>query len=128
MIKMPMNEIVDRYSICLLKHERTSEDMTNEINFYKKEIDSFGYGKSQSNVEVNRLKLYIKQLYYYNGQIWNLEADIRKGREGELGLEEVGKRAIKIRDINKQRITIKNRIVELTGEGFADIKINHGSD
>lgn len=129
MIKMPMSEIADRYSICLLKHKRTSENMTNEINLYKKEIDSFGsYGKNKSNVEVNRLKLYIKQLYFYNGQIWDLEADIRRGREKELGLEEVGRRAIKIRGINKQRIAIKNKIVELTGEGFTDIKINHGSD
>lgn len=129
MIQMPMSEIADRYSICLLKQKRTAENLSKEIELYKKEIDSFGsYGKNRSSAEVQGLKLFIDLLYFYNGLIWDLEADIRKGREEELGFNEVGKRAIEIRGLNRIRIAIKNRIVELTGEGFKDIKINHGSD
>lgn len=50
-----------------------------------------------------------------NANIWNLESDIRKGKDGDLGLEEVGSRAIKIRDINKLRWKYKNAINNLYG-------------
>jgi hypothetical protein len=70
----------------------------------------------------------VDKLYNINGEIWNLESDIRKGREKELGLEEVGRRAILIREWNKKRVAIKNQMVDLFEEGFKDIKVNHGSD
>lgn len=117
MIKMSVSEISDRYSICLLKSERTTEDMTEELVLYKKELNNY----------LNIME-YVDQLYNINAMIWNLESDIRQGKEEELGLEEVGRRALKIRDINKKRITIKNKIVDVYGEGFRDIKINHGSE
>jgi hypothetical protein len=69
----------------------------------------------------------INQLIEINGMIWDLESDIRKGREGELGLEEVGRRAIKIREFNKIRVGYKNDVVEVFGEGYKDIKMNHAS-
>ena len=56
-----------------------------------------------------------------------MESDIRKGKEGELGLEEVGRRAIAIRDINGLRIMIKNEIAKYFGE-FLEKKYNHGSE
>ena len=114
---MQLSEIADRYSICLLKSERTDEDMTEELDFYGKEL----------NIH-NNITFYIDRLYAINSEIWDLEADIRKGREDELGIEEVGRRAIQIRNKNRIRISIKNEIVDDFGEGFKDIKINHGSD
>lgn len=117
MIKMPINEIADRYSICLLKSERTDENMNEELNLYKYTLENY-----------DGIDKYVQELVEINGSIWDLESDIRKGRENELGLEEVGRRAILIRDTNKKRITIKNKIVDKYGEGFRDIKINHGSD
>lgn len=50
-----------------------------------------------------------------NASIWNLESDIRKGKDGDLELEDVGSRAIKIRDINKLRWKYKNAINSLHG-------------
>jgi hypothetical protein len=44
-----------------------------------------------------------------------------------LGLEEVGRRAIAIRDYNAERIRIKNEIQERFGEGFTEFKANHAS-
>jgi len=117
MIKMSISEIADRLSICLLKQERTDEDLREEIELYETEI------KKYSNIQE-----YITQLYEINGEIWQLEADIRRGREEELGFEEVGRRALLIREWNKKRITVKNQIVEDYGEGFKDIKINHASN
>jgi hypothetical protein len=68
-----------------------------------------------------------RRLVDVHNRIWDLEADIRAGKEGEIGLEEVGKRAIQIRDLNRERVAIRNEIVEMVGEGFKDIKVNHGS-
>lgn len=117
MIKMPVSEVADRYSICLLKDERTDEDMSEELKFYEKELNNY-----------QNITYYIDRLYAVNSEIWDLESDIRKGCEKELGLEEIGKRAIQIRNKNKVRVSIKNEIVEAYGEGFKDIKINHGSE
>lgn len=61
-----------------------------------------------------------------NGRIWDLESDIRKGREGLLGLEEIGQRALAIRDLNKRRIEAKNRIMIRLG-GFVHVKTDHAS-
>jgi hypothetical protein len=68
----------------------------------------------------------VEKLYSVNGRIWDLESDIRKGKEGELGLEEVGRRALLIRDWNHIRIGLKNIIAERLGEEI-EIKGNHAS-
>ena len=36
-MKMPTSEIIDRYTITLLKSERTDEDVSEELEAYKKE-------------------------------------------------------------------------------------------
>jgi hypothetical protein len=116
-IPYPISEIADRYSICLLKQERTTENLDEELALYEKELKNY----------LNIMEI-VDRLYDINGKIWDLEADIRMGRDGELGFEEIGRRAIKIRDLNKNRIAIKNLIVSGYNEGFMDIKINHASD
>lgn len=117
MIKMPISEIADRYSICLLKSERLkNENIEAELNALKDEISQY-----------KSIYDFVERLYKVNGEIWDLESDIRSGKEEKLGLEEVGRRAIMIRDLNKQRISIKNEIVECFNEGFREIKINHAS-
>lgn len=108
--------MADRLSIAILKHQRTDNDMSDEINSYKTELSSY---------EVSD---FIDKLVEINGKIWDLEADIRAGKEGELGLEEVGRRAIAIRGFNKIRVGYKNEMVEKFNEGFKDIKVNHGSE
>ena len=118
MIRMPVSEIADRYSICLLKSERTSENMKDELDLYEKELREYN----------GNIFHFVDQLHEINGEIWQLESDIRKGREKELGLEEVGRRAILIREWNKKRVAIKNQMVDFFSEGFKDIKVNHGSD
>ena len=118
---MPISEILDRYSIAILKKERADAENSKEINDLRFEID--GYLKDHYEF-INQK---IKDLIQVNGDIWDLESDIRRGKEGELGLEEVGRRAIKIREFNKIRITYKNDVVDYFGEGYKDIKINHVS-
>lgn len=117
MIPMQISEVADRYTICMLKAERTDEDMKSELQYYGNELDEYP--------EVNN---FIRQLYIINGRIWDLEADLRKGKEGELGLEEVGQRAIEIRNLNKIRVQLKNQITEAVGSGFKENKKDHASE
>jgi len=120
-MEYPISEILDRYSIAILKKERLDIDNQKEINDLKVVIESY----KDENFEF--IESYITKLIDINGKIWDLESDIRKGKEGVLGLEEVGRRAILIRENNKIRVGYKNEIVEYFGVGYLDIKMNHVS-
>lgn len=113
-MKMPMSEIIDRYTITKLKSERTSEDVSEELDAYRQEID-------QCND--NEINDYINRLYDVNGRLWNTEGDIRNGKD--LPLEEIGRLAIKVRDLNCERNGVKAEVVEKFSEGFKEIKINY---
>ena len=71
----------------------------------------------------------IEKLFIVDMKIWSLEADIREGKEAKLSLEEVGKRALKIRDLNKHRIDLKNTINKRfdSDNFYEEIKIKHVS-
>lgn len=116
----PLPDLLDRISISKLKVERIGEQSCiEEYQFLLKEVDSYRFSESQK---------YIDKLYEVNRRIWDLESDIRSCKEEELGLEEVGRRAILIRKTNKERVSIKNEITKLSNSGFVDIKMNHGSE
>ncbi len=121
-MEQPLAEVIDRLTIVKLKVERIkTEDKTKEYQHYLKGLENF----KKKGIEIKQE--WIDKLYEANAKIWDLEHDIRKGKDGELGLDEIGRRALQIRDINKVRISIKNEIVEATGSGFKDIKMNHAS-
>lgn len=115
-MKKSIGEIVDRYTICKLKSERSNGDYSEEINALLKEIEKYG-----------GIDVYVSQLYKLHGEIWDIESDIRCGNEDKLGLEEIGRRALKLRNMNVIRIDIKNEINSRYREGFPEIKVNHGS-
>ena len=112
-MKMPISEIIDRYTITKLKSERTEENVQDELIMYKKELNTY-----KTNLDI-----YIKRMYTINAQIWDTEGDVRKGTD--LPLEEIGKLALKVRDLNCERNSIKADIVEEFCEGFKEIKINY---
>ena len=117
-MKMPLSEILDRYTITKLKSERTNEDVSDELRTYKKEIDNPDYVEKSS-----KIVHFIDRLYEINGQLWNTEKDIRSGVD--MPLEEVGRLALKVRDLNRKRNKIKAEIVDAFAEGFKEIKINY---
>ena len=117
-MKMPLSEILDRYTITKLKSERTDEDVSDELRTYKKEIDNLDYVERS-----NQIISFIDRLYEINGELWNTEGDIRKGVE--MPLEEIGRLALKVRDLNCTRNEIKEEIVDTFAEGFKEIKINY---
>ena len=110
---MPISEIIDRYTITKLKSERTNENVIEELKIYQNELASY-------NAD---LKLYISRMYDINGKIWDTESDIRKGTT--LPLEEIGRLALQVRDLNCERNAIKAEIVDQFSEGFKEIKINY---
>jgi hypothetical protein len=63
-----------------------------------------------------------------HNQIWNLEWQLKSGVEHLLPLDEIGRRAIAIRDWNNRRITYKNSIAELFSLKMREIKTDHLSD
>lgn len=121
-MKMPISEIVDRYAIAILKRDRANAENEKEIKDLLFEIEIY------KNIDREFIEKLIQDLIEINGKIWDLESDIRKGKEGEMGLEEVGRRAIQIREYNKVRVSYKNKTVSKFGEGYTDIKMNHVSE
>ena len=115
---MPLSEILDRYTITKLKSERTDEDVSDELRTYKKEIDNPDYVERS-----NQIVSFIVRLYEINGELWDTEGDIRKGVD--MPLEEIGKLALKVRNLNCTRNEIKAEIVDAFSEGFKEIKINY---
>jgi hypothetical protein len=117
-MKMPLSEILDRYTITKLKSERTNEDVSDELRAYKKEIDSPDYAEKSA-----KIASFIDRLYKINGEMWDTEGDIRSGVD--MPLEEIGRLALKCRDINCKRNAIKAEVVDTFSEGFKELKINY---
>jgi len=113
-----LGDLIDRLSILTRKIYFGDDNSISEHRHLERALTAFGInGKLITNT------IRITQA---NIEIWNLEHEIRNGGEGNLGLEEVGKRALKIRDINRKRISYKNNITAID-KGFSETKINHRS-
>lgn len=111
----PMIELVDRYTIALLKFNRTQGNL-DELDFYSEQL------KGHNLESVQEL---IDQLYFIHSMIWNLESELKSGNEHNLDLSEIGRRAIEIRNWNNKRIQIKNTIAEQLGCCVREIKKDH---
>lgn len=120
-MEMPHAEIVDRLAILILKCERIGDEYL--VEYYKFSVElMLNFPPSDMSFVMGKLK----ELVHANADIWDLESDIRFGREKELGIEEVGRRALKIRKCNGVRINIKNEISEHFNE-FTESRVDHGS-
>lgn len=120
---MPISEIIDRYTITLLKQEKgCEEDISEEVNAYKQEIDKYGSLDPDSSL-VN----FIKRLKQANEKIWDLEVEGGRAQEleGNLSYEKIGRVAVQVRYWNRVRNGIKAEIVEKFREGFKEIKTNY---
>jgi hypothetical protein len=116
-----LGDLADRLSILTLKVERIpngAETFRAELNAVAAAFQSLAARQSCQD-QMAELE---RQLYVINGQIWDLESDIRMGKDGMLGLEEVGRRAILIRNTNEMRIKIKNEINRISRTGFQESK------
>lgn len=112
-------DIFDKWSILRMK-VRLTDEVIEEFEEYEEEVGL-----------LNRPMIlgWVADLIEANSKMWMLEASIRQelsdGNE-KLSLEEVGRRALQIRDLNKKRIEAKNAINRYFG-WTTEVKVNHAS-
>jgi DNA polymerase III delta prime subunit len=111
----PIIELIDRLAIAEVKFKRT--------NANKEELE--WYTRQSLNINLHKVVNEYEDLKRIHNQIWDLESELKTGKEAELSLEEIGRRAIAIRDHNNKRITLKNTIAEILGCTVREIKKDH---
>lgn len=114
----PVIELVDRLAIAQVKHEITGANDA-ELNWYLDQFNQLDFAHIQTE---------LAQLKAVHQQIWALESDIRQGKEHNLGLEEIGRRALEIRDWNNQRVKLKNLMAAKLHCTVREIKKDHASE
>jgi len=114
----PIIELVDRYSIACLKFDKTLANK-EELDFYVQQLSLF---------DITMISQQLTELYNIHSCIWDLESALKLGKEASLPLEEIGRRAIMIRDYNNKRISLKNSMAEKLGCKVREVKKNHASE
>jgi hypothetical protein len=115
-MKFPVIEIVDRYAIAVVKHKRTQGANQEELTFYLKQM---------KKVNINPQHNLIVELIEHHDYVWSLEDDFKKCRIDSLPLEEIGQRALHIRDVGFKRVELKNALALLAGDPVREIKQDH---
>lgn len=112
-MKFPTIEIVDRYAIAVVKHRNTHSKNQEELNFYLDQMQEIGLDVNHSLVQ---------ELIEHHAFVWSLEDDFKKARIDTIPLEEIGKRALIIRDAGYRRVYLKNALADLLNDPVYEIK------
>ena len=115
-MKFPVIEIVDRYTIAVVKHEKTNGANQEELNFYLEQM-------KEANINPSDVK--VIELIEHHSYVWSLEDDFKKAKIDALPLEEIGRRALYIRDIGYRRVDLKNALAEMVDDPVREIKQDH---
>ena len=119
MIIFPIIELVDRLAIAEVKSKRTNGANEEELLWYMNQALS---------IDIELIVDEYEQLKTIHNKIWELESLLKTGREAELPLEEIGRRAIAIRDHNNKRVALKNAMAEKLKCSVREIKQDHLSE
>ena len=114
----PIGELIDRLIIARIKTEKLGL-ITNESKWYESAVKDLDLREVESEM------IELKQAHY---KIWEMEGLLKSGLEKQITLAEIGRRAIKIRNYNSERINIKNRISQKLGCNVVEIKKDHLSE
>lgn len=121
-MEMKKSDILDRWTILIMK-ARLDVNAKLELDDCDLEVRSI----------VEKVGLYaLMQLMEANAKIWALEASIRQEYKDDsqssskLSLEEIGRRALQIREYNKLRIEAKT-LIDVSFGQIPDKKIDHAS-
>ena len=115
-MKFPVIEIVDRYTIAIVKFEKTGGANREELEFYLSQIEE---------LDVEKIDIHLSKLVEIHRQIWAMEDDFKKCRDDNFSLEELGRRSLAIRDLNNQRVALKNSMAAEVNDSVREIKQNH---
>ena len=127
-MEMPLPILVDYYTILKLKMDRFTPEQKKKEAHLETEFNIYNDLIQQHRAQFTGVDNWVQELYQINGRIWDLESEIRQGKDGKFSLEEIGRRALTIRDINRERNIVKNKITKETGLGFPDYKVGHASE
>jgi hypothetical protein len=116
--KFPIIELVDRLAIAEIKFQRTQANK-EELIWYKEQA---------IRIDLSEIVAEYEDLKRIHNEIWTLEAELKTGREAELALEEIGRRAIAIRDHNNKRVALKNLMAEKLNCPVREVKKEHLSE
>lgn len=119
---LPALELVDRLCIARVKHGRTQGANQAELDWYENQFALLsGTVHDQELLAHN-----VASLTAIHQDIWDLEWQLKSGVEQQLSLEEIGRRAIRIRDHNNRRIAFKNSLATLLAQDpVREIKVDH---
>jgi hypothetical protein len=106
---LPLGEILDRLTILMLYKERATEK--HDPRAYSAYV---GYVSSDSRLSSSQKEAFMDRLLKVNGKMWYLEAAIRS--PGDMSLEDIGRIAVKLRDLNSSRNKIKAELDELADQ------------
>lgn len=113
----PLGELLDRYAI----ERRKGWYGVRNKDALRRAEDGLRIWMGLELFEMARACL---ELGLANADIANLEWQVREGRQ--LPLEEVGRRALLIRQVNDRRVAAKNRINAMVGDGREDRVYGYG--
>ena len=86
------------------------------------------YADKAKELDLTSVQEEILQLEQAHLRIWEMEKLLKSGLEDQLPLDEIGRRAIKIRNLNGERIVIKNALSKKLGCEVVEIKKDHLSE
>ena len=114
----PVGELIDRLIIARIKSEKLGL-VTNESEWYESSVQDLDLDIVEPEMTA------LKQAHL---KIWEMESLLKSGLEEQISLDEIGRRAIEIRNFNADRIAIKNAIGEKLNCPVIEIKQDHLSE
>ena len=117
---LPVLELIDRLCIARVKHARTNGANQVELDWYE---DKFRQLPQSPELDAD-----IQAMTDIHHAIWDLEWQLKSGVEQMLSLQEIGRRAIAIRDFNNKRIKYNNSIASILGHPVRELKHDHLAD
>ena len=117
---LPVLELIDRLCIARVKYARTNGANQVELDWYEERLNQL-----PQSTELDQA---IEAMTDIHHAIWDLEWQLKSGVEQMLSLQEIGRRAIAIRDFNNRRIAYKNSVAAILAHVVTEIKHDHLAD
>ena len=115
MIPMTKSDIMDRWTIALIKKHVGKLDMDAEIASYQKELET------NLATHAEQFDDWFARLLIANARVWVFESEIRFAKEGDYNIAEIARRALMTRQTNGERCAVKQEIAIHFGE-IKDVK------